>query len=146
MPATVLIADSQKGTVSLLEKALLREGFRVISCDSGQGALALAGQEKPDLILVDWGLPDMDAFEFMRHHHRLAPTPIIMLAAVAGTDTRVRSLEAGADDFIVKPISPRELALRARAVLRRSGSVIRADRPNLEPKPASQLRASLAPA
>lgn len=146
MPATVLIADSQEGMASLMEKALLREGFRVISCDSGRAALTLASQEKPDLILIDCGLPDMDAFEFMSLHHRSAPTPIIMLAAAAGTETRVRSLEAGADDFVFKPISPRELALRARAVLRRSGYVTRAGRPNPEPQTAFQLRISLATA
>jgi DNA-binding response OmpR family regulator len=144
MPAIVLIVDSHRETVSLLEKALTQEGFQVISSDSGQAALARASQEKPDLILVDWGLPDMDAYEFMRLHHRSVPTPIIILAAAAGTETRVRSLEVGADDFVVRPVSPRELALRIRAVLRRSGIVDNPFCPDPGILPASQLRTSIA--
>ena len=127
MAATVLIADGEEGLLSLMKASLMKEGFRVLTSNSGHGALNLARQENPDLILLELGLPDMDGFEFInhrsydRHHSHDDPTPIIMIAAVSGIDDRVRSLELGADDFITKPFTLRELALRVQAVLRRAG-------------------------
>ena len=121
MPATVLIADGEEGLLSLMKATLTKEGFRVITSNSGHDALNLVRQENPDLILLELGLPDMDGYEFMRHRYYEEETPIIMLAAVAGIDDRVRSLELGADDFITKPFGLRELTLRVRAVLRRAG-------------------------
>jgi len=121
MIATVLIADGEEGLLSLMKASLMKEGFRVLTSNSGHGALKLARQENPDLILLELGLPDMDGFEFINHRSYDGTTPIIMLAAVSGIDDRVRSLELGADDFITKPFTLRELALRVRAVLRRAG-------------------------
>ena len=121
MPATVLIADGEEGLLSLMKASLMKEGFRVLTSNSGHYALNLARQENPDLILLELGLPDMDGFEFMHHHSHDGTTPIIMLAAVSGIDDRIRCLELGADDFITKPFTLRELALRVQAVLRRAG-------------------------
>ena len=109
MSATLLIADGEDGLLSLMKATLMKEGFRVITSNSGQEALNLVHQEDPDLILLELGLPDMDGYEFMRHHFCDKETPIIMLAAFAGIDDRVRSLELGADDFITKLFSLREL-------------------------------------
>ena len=121
MPTTVLIADGEEGLLSLMKATLMKEGFRVITSNSGYGALAQARQENPDLIILEWVLPDMDGYEFMRLRFQEEKTPIIMLAGVAGIDDRVRCLDWGADDFITKPFSLRELALRVQAVLRRAG-------------------------
>ena len=121
MPMTVLIADGDEGLMSLMKASLTKEGFKVLTVTTGHGAITLARQENPDLILLELVLPDMDGYEFMRRRYEEEQTPIIMLAAAAGTDDRVRCLELGADDFVTKPFSPRELTLRARAVLRRAG-------------------------
>ncbi len=121
MAATVLIADSQKGISSLMKATLMKEGFRVITSNSGQDTLDQIWQEKPDLILLELALPDMNGLELMRHQARDKEIPIIMMATTAGVDDRVRSLEMGADDFITKLIGQRELSLRVRAVLRRAG-------------------------
>jgi DNA-binding response OmpR family regulator len=108
-----------------MKTTLMKEGFRVITGNSGQAALNQIRQEKPDLILLELELPDMNGFEFMRHqacdHACDAEPPIIMMAAAAGIDDRVRCLEMGADDCITKPFGQRELTLRVRAVLRRAG-------------------------
>jgi DNA-binding response OmpR family regulator len=146
MPATVLIADAEEGLLSLMEATLVKGGFRVITSNSGHDALNLARQENPDLILLELGLPDMDGFEFMRHHPYDEETPIIMLAAVAGTDDLVRSLELGADDFITKPFGMRELTLRVQAVLRRAGratSHVEAER-SIETVPGLDYRFAVA--
>jgi two-component system KDP operon response regulator KdpE len=123
MPATILIADGEDGYLSLMKAALIKEGFRVITSNSGHDALNLAQHEHPDLIILELGLPDMDGFEFMRHNFYDEQIPIIMLSGVAGIDDRVQGLELGADDFITKPFGLLELTSRVRAVLRRAGQV-----------------------
>ncbi len=121
MAQTILVIDDEERLLSLVKAYLEQSGFRVVTAKNGRDALFLARQEKPDLILLDVMMPQMDGYEFMRVHRREQNTPIIMLTAKVDEDERVLGLELGADDYITKPFSPRELLARIRAVLRRLG-------------------------
>ena len=116
-----MIVDDEKRLVSLVESYLTQEGYRVVSANNGVEALPVASREKPDLIILDIMMPEMDGYEFMREHHKVQDTPIILLTARVDDDERVIGLELGADDYITKPFRPRELVARVRAVLRRAG-------------------------
>jgi DNA-binding response OmpR family regulator len=107
--------------VALVEAYLVQEGYSVVTAANGQEALHLARQEKPDLILLDIMMPEMDGFEFIKAHRRYADTPIILLTARVEEEDHVIGLELGADDYVTKPFRPRELVARVRAVLRRTG-------------------------
>ncbi len=119
MSKTVLMVDDQSNIRTLVEMYLTQEGFRVVTASNGRQALFLARQEKPDVILLDLMMPEMDGYEFMRAHRRERNTPVIMLTARVEENDRVLGLELGADDYVTKPFSPRELTARIRAVLRR---------------------------
>jgi len=121
MPAKILVVDDERRLVSLVEAYLKQEGYAVVTATNGQEALFLARQEKPDLILLDIMMPEMDGFEFIQAHRREASTPIILLTARVEEEDHVIGLELGADDYVTKPFRPRELVARVRAVLRRSG-------------------------
>ena len=121
MSKTVMIVDDEKRLVSLVESYLTQEGYRVVSANDGAQALPIASHEKPDLIILDIMMPEMDGYEFMREHRKEQDTPIILLTARVDDDERVIGLELGADDYITKPFRPRELVARVRAVLRRAG-------------------------
>jgi len=121
MAKTILVVDDEERLVALVKAYLLQEGFRVVTAENGRVALFLARQEKPDLIILDVMMPEMDGYEFMRAHRRDQQTPIIMLTAKIDENDRVLGLELGADDYITKPFSLRELMARVRAVLRRTG-------------------------
>ena len=121
MTKTILVVDDEPRLVSLVEAYLSQEGFKVLSAGDGRDALFLARQEKPDLIVLDIMMPEMDGFEFMRLHRKERETPIILLTAKVEADDRVLGLELGADDYVTKPFRPRELVARIRAVLRRAG-------------------------
>jgi DNA-binding response OmpR family regulator len=121
MAKTVMVVDDEMRLVSVVEAYLEQEGFRVVKASNGREALILARQEKPDLIILDIMMPEMDGYEFMRHHRKDMDTPIILLTAKVEDDDKVIGLELGADDYITKPFRPRELTARVRAVLRRSG-------------------------
>ncbi len=131
MSKTVLMVDDQASIRQLVEMYLTQEGFRVVTARNGREALFLARQEKPDLIILDLMMPEMDGHDFMRAHRKERDTPVIMLTARVEEHDRVLGLELGADDYVTKPFSPRELAARVRAVLRRlerefaEGEVIR---------------------
>jgi two-component system, OmpR family, alkaline phosphatase synthesis response regulator PhoP len=116
-----MIVDDEKRLVSLVESYLAQEGYRVVSANNGLEALPVATREKPDLIILDIMMPEMDGYEFMREHRKAQDTPIILLTARVDDDERVIGLELGADDYITKPFRPRELVARVRAVLRRAG-------------------------
>jgi DNA-binding response OmpR family regulator len=116
-----MVVDDEKRLVSLLESYLDQEGFRVVKASNGREALYLARQEKPDLIVLDIMMPEMDGYEFMRLHRKERNTPIILLTAKVEDDDKVIGLELGADDYVTKPFRPRELLARIRAVLRRVG-------------------------
>lgn len=119
MGKTILMVDDQRNIRTLVELYLTQEGFRVVTAANGREALFLARQEKPDLIILDLMMPEMNGFEFLRAHLKERNTPIIMLTAKIEENDRVLGLEMGADDYVTKPFSPRELTARIRAVLRR---------------------------
>lgn len=121
MTRTILVVDDEKRITSLLKAYLGGQGFDVATAANGKEALFVARQEKPDLIILDLMMPEMDGYEFMRLHRKERETPIILLTAKMEEDDKVLGLELGADDYVTKPFSPRELTSRVRSVLRRSG-------------------------
>ena len=124
MTTTILIVDDEERLRSLLKSYLTQEGFHMLESKNGREALFVARQEKPDLILLDIMMPEMDGYEFMRLHRKERNTPIILLTAKIEDTDKVLGLELGADDYVTKPFSPRELTARVRAVLRRTGQDI----------------------
>ncbi len=121
MAKKILVVDDEKRILSLLDAYLEQQGFRVSTATNGKEALFVARHEKPDLIILDVMMPEMDGYEFMRQHRKERETPIILLTAKVEEDDKVIGLELGADDYVTKPFSPRELTSRVRAVLRRTG-------------------------
>jgi len=121
MSKTIMVVDDEKRLVSLVESYLSQEGYRVVSAYNGKEALTVARREKPDLIVLDVMMPEMDGYEFMRKHRSDSNTPIILLTARVDDEEKVIGLEVGADDYMTKPFRPRELVARVRAVLRRAG-------------------------
>src|SRR5687767_140940 len=121
MTKTIMVVDDEKRLVSLVESYLTQEGYRVVTAYNGLDALSVARREKPDLIVLDVMMPEMDGYEFMRKHRSGNNTPIILLTARVDDEEKVIGLEVGADDYMTKPFRPRELVARVRAVLRRSG-------------------------
>ena len=121
----VLIVEDEADILQLLKYNVESAGFEVSTAEDGYEALSLAKRQLPDLVLLDLMIPGLDGFEVCRELKRNAETkhiPIIMLTAKGEEIDRIVGLELGADDYVVKPFSPRELNLRIRAVLRRSGS------------------------
>lgn len=121
MSKTILVVDDEERLVSLVTAYLEQGGFRVVAARNGRDALFLARQEKPDLILLDVMMPELDGYQFLRQHRQERNTPVILLTAKVEEDDRVLGLELGADDYVTKPFSPRELLARVRALLRRTG-------------------------
>jgi DNA-binding response OmpR family regulator len=122
MTKTIMVVDDEQRLVSLVQSYLAQEGFRVVAASNGKDALAVARREKPDLIILDIMMPEMNGYDFMRQHRVERDTPIILLTARVDDEERVIGLELGADDYVTKPFRPRELMARVRAVLRRTGS------------------------
>ena len=119
----ILIIDDEEDLIELVRYNLEQEGFQVEGVTDGESGLHHAVQKAPDLILVDLMLPGMDGLEVcraLRADNRTASVPIIMLTAKSTESDRIVGLELGADDYVVKPFSPRELAARVKAVLRRT--------------------------
>jgi two-component system alkaline phosphatase synthesis response regulator PhoP len=121
MAKTILVVDDKASVRTLVQDYLTAEGFRVVTADNGQNALFAARQQKPDLILLDIMMPEMDGYEFVRVYRKERDTPIILLTAKLEETDKVLGLELGADDYVTKPFGMRELVARIRAVLRRSG-------------------------
>jgi len=122
MNSKILIVDDEEDILTLLEYNLEKAGFKVISADDGPEAIELAKKEKPALIILDIMLPSMEGTEVCKAIKRDDATshiPIIMLTAKGEEVDRIVGLELGADDYITKPFSPRELVLRVKAVLKR---------------------------
>jgi DNA-binding response OmpR family regulator len=121
----ILIVDDEPAIIAAIRDRLEREGLAVLSASSGEAALDAIDTEQPiDLVLLDVGLPGIDGFEVLRRlRARGQETPVILLTARGDEIDRVVGLELGADDYVVKPFSVRELAARARALLRRSAEV-----------------------
>jgi len=122
MPKTILVVDDKAGVRTLVRDYLTEQGFRVVVAANGREALYVARHEKPNLILLDIMMPEMDGYEFIRIHHREATTPIILLTARIEETDKVLGLELGADDYVTKPFGMRELLARIHAVLRRAES------------------------
>lgn len=118
-----LVVDDDRVLADVLAFTLRREGFAVVRAFDGQMALQLWAEEKPDLIVLDVNLPKMDGFAVCRQIRQQSSTPIILLTVRDEEDDIVRGLELGADDYITKPFSPRQLIARAHAVLRRTGKM-----------------------
>lgn len=125
MNGTILVVDDEPQIARLARDYLARDGFRVLTAGDGPAALAQARQEQPDLVVLDLNLPGMDGLEVCRTLRRVSDVPVIMLTARAEETDRLIGLELGADDYIVKPFSPRELVARVRAVLRRARGAVR---------------------
>ncbi len=119
MNELILIVDDEPKIVKLAKDYLEQGGFRVFTAADGKNALAMAHHEKPDLIVLDLMLPGMDGLDVCRSLRRESDVPIIMLTARSEETDRLIGLELGADDYITKPFSPRELVARVRTVLRR---------------------------
>ncbi len=117
---TVLVVDDKKNIRTMVQSYLMQEGFRVVTAEDGQMALYVARQEKPDLVLLDIMMPEMGGYEFMRIYSQERDVPIILLTAKVEEADKVLGLELGADDYVPKPFSMRELTARVRAVLRRA--------------------------
>lgn len=115
----VLVVDDDEKTVELVKLYLNRDGYRVITAYEGEEALRLAREAHPDLIVLDLMLPGINGLEICRTLRNESDVPIIMLTAMTTDEDRLRGLNLGADDYVTKPFSPRELAARVRAVLRR---------------------------
>ncbi len=119
MPKKILVVDDKLEIRKLLKSYFTQEGFEVVTAADGQEALFVARHEKPDVILLDLMMPEMNGYDFLRTFSRESSTPVIVLTAKVEESDKVLGLELGADDYVVKPFSPRELAARVRAVLRR---------------------------
>jgi DNA-binding response OmpR family regulator len=118
---TILLVEDERKLRELVRSYLERGGFTVLSAGSGAEALSLADSAMPDLVVLDLGLPDVPGEAVAAELRTRGTIPIVMLTAKAGEEDRIRGLEMGADDYVTKPFSPRELVLRCQAILRRGG-------------------------
>jgi len=118
----VLVVDDEPKITQLVRDYLERGGFAVTTASDGTSALALARSERPDLVILDLGLPDKDGLDVTRALRRDSSIPLIVLTARAEESDRLVGLELGADDYVTKPFSPKELVARVRAVLRRAAA------------------------
>jgi len=122
MRAKILLVEDDASLIELVTYNLEKEGFDVVRTGDGEEALTLAEEEKPDLVILDWMIANLSGIEVCRRLRRAPATanlPIVMLTARGDEADRIRGLETGADDYMTKPFSPRELIARIRAVLRR---------------------------
>jgi two-component system KDP operon response regulator KdpE len=119
----VLVADDEQRITKLVSMALTDEGFRVVTAAGGEEALAKAEEIRPDIVLLDIVMPDLDGIEVMRQIRERRPVPVILLTARGSASDKAKGLDLGADDYIAKPFHLDELAARVRAVLRRASGV-----------------------
>jgi DNA-binding response OmpR family regulator len=120
MSKRILVIDDEARLVNLVRGYLEQEGYEVVTAGNGRQALFVTRETPPDLIVLDLMMPEMDGWEFMGLYRQQHNTPIIMLTARVEDVDKIAGLEMGADDYITKPFSPRELVARVRAVLRRT--------------------------
>ena len=120
--ARVLVVEDDRTVAEVVTRYLEREGFTVESVGDGREALARADAQTPDLVVLDIMLPGLDGLEVCRRLRARAPIPVVMLTARGSEEDKVLGLELGADDYVSKPFSPRELTARVKAVLRRAAS------------------------
>lgn len=134
---TVLVVDDEVKILRLTRDYLEHAGFTVLTTETGTDALAAARQARPDLIVLDLGLPDLDGLDVTRALRKESNVPIIMLTARGDESDKLVGLELGADDYLIKPFSPKELVARVRAVLRRTENALSS--PNQEIIRAAEL-------
>ena len=123
MSPTVLVVEDESKLRDLLRSFLEREHLTVLTAASGADALALASHTEPDLVVLDLGLPDVSGLELVRELRRGSDVLVLILTAMSSEEDRIRGLELGADDYVTKPFSPRELILRVLAMLRRGRGI-----------------------
>ena len=121
--ATILIVEDEQAIRRFVRSALEAEGFRVCEADGVQRGLIEAATRKPDLVVLDLGLPDGDGQDFIRDLRLWSPIPVIVLSARVDETDKVKALDAGADDYLIKPFGIGELLARIRVALRRRGQV-----------------------
>jgi DNA-binding response OmpR family regulator len=121
MSSTILIVDDEPQVLEILSSYLKKDGYHVITAESGKEAIELALTYPIGLLVLDLMLPDISGEEVCKEIRKHSRVPILMLTAKSGEADRIKGLELGADDYLVKPFSPRELVARVRAILRRSG-------------------------
>ncbi|MFD8450158.1 MULTISPECIES: response regulator transcription factor [Streptomyces] len=138
-PARILVVDDDPTVAEVVAGYLDRAGYRVDRAGDGPAALARADAHRPDLVVLDLMLPGMDGLEVCRRLRERGPVPVVMLTARGDEDDRILGLEVGADDYVTKPFSPRELVLRVESVLRRT-------RPAPAPRPPSAAGLTVDPA
>jgi DNA-binding response OmpR family regulator len=117
---TILVVDDERKITNLVRDYLIKAGFQVLTAADGREALAAARERKPDLLIVDLGLPDIDGLDVTRTLRKESSVPVIILTARDEETDKILGLELGADDYMTKPFSPKELVARVRAVLRRT--------------------------
>ncbi len=122
MAATVLVVEDERKLRDLVRSYLEQAGYTVLSTGSGAEAITIASSAAPDLVVLDLGLPDVGGDTVARELRAIGSVPIVMLTARSTEEDRIAGLELGADDYVTKPFSPRELVLRVQAVLRRGGA------------------------
>ncbi len=122
MKERILIIEDDEAIQKVLRRALVYEGYQVDAALDGEPGLQLAQENRPDLVILDWMLPGMDGLEVCKRLRELLNIPILMLTAKDTTEDRVHGLDAGADDYVVKPFELEELLARVRALLRRTQS------------------------
>ncbi|MGH3198155.1 MAG: response regulator transcription factor [Streptosporangiaceae bacterium] len=127
MAAMVLLVEDERILRELVRSYLERAGFTVLSTGSGAEAITLASSAAPDLVILDLGLPDVPGETVARELRAITPVPVLMLTAKSSKEDRIRGLELGADDYVTKPFSPRELVLRVQAILRRGAPAAAAE-------------------
>ena len=125
--AHVLVVDDEDTVRSVVSDYLRQDGARVSEADNGRCALDIVNTDRPDVVVLDVMLPEVNGFEVLREIRATRDLPVIMLTARTSETDRVNGLDLGADDYVVKPFSPRELAARVRSVLRRSGVTAEAE-------------------
>jgi two-component system response regulator MprA len=118
--ATILVVDDDRKLVDMLRRTLTYEGYQVTTASNGYDALERARREKPDLLVLDWMLPEMSGIAVVRELREANPPPVLMLTARDAVEDRVLGLDTGADDYLVKPFAPAELLARVRVLLRRA--------------------------
>src|SRR5512144_2726660 len=124
---TILVVDDEPKITQLVRDYLERAGFGVLVAYDGRKALSMAKTEKPDMVVLDLGLPQLDGLDFTREFRKSSNAPIIMLTARAEESDKLIGLELGADDYITKPFSPKELVARVRVVFRRIENTLSAN-------------------
>jgi DNA-binding response OmpR family regulator len=129
LPGRIVVVDDDPTVADVVGRYLIRDGHTVECVHDGQEALRLIAEQQPDLVVLDLMLPGIDGLEVCRRLRERWPIPVVMLTALGDETDRLAGFEIGADDYVTKPFSPRELAMRVRSVLRRSRGAAAVDKP-----------------